>query len=149
MQSLNSLLANTTSYFSDASIHEKLKASLDPKLTCHCNANKVDKILILGPWALKAKHQDENHHADLKCMCEVTKEVFNRCKDNNKCHHGTNGPANIATYTVNAAAATSTAILGMIQCLAASVVESCDLLVDPRHHMVLLMTHDEVMGTTQ
>jgi len=31
----------------------------------------------------------------------------------------------------------------------ASVVKSCDLLVDPRHHMVSLMTHDEVMGTTQ
>ena len=29
------------------------------------------------------------------------------------------------------------------------VVESSDLLVDPGHHMVLLMTHDEVMGTTQ
>jgi len=29
------------------------------------------------------------------------------------------------------------------------VVKSCDLLVDPGHHMVLLMTHDEVMGTTQ
>jgi len=31
----------------------------------------------------------------------------------------------------------------------ADVVKSCDLLVDPRHHMVSLMTHDEVMGTTQ
>ena len=32
---------------------------------------------------------------------------------------------------------------------ASSVVESSDLLVDPRHHMVSLMTHDEVMGTNQ
>jgi len=31
----------------------------------------------------------------------------------------------------------------------AIVVESSDLLVDPGHHMFLLMTHDEVMGTTQ
>ena len=29
------------------------------------------------------------------------------------------------------------------------VVESSDLLVDPGHHMFLLMTHDKVVGTTQ
>jgi hypothetical protein len=47
MQSLNSLLANTTSHFSDISLCKKLEAGLDPKLTCCCNSNKVDKILVL------------------------------------------------------------------------------------------------------
>lgn len=47
MQSLSSLLANTPSHFSDASLQEKLEAGLDPELTCQCNTNKVDKILTL------------------------------------------------------------------------------------------------------
>ena len=80
------------------------------------------------PWALEVKHHDENCHADLKCTHEVTEEVFNRCEDNNKHCHGTNGLANTATYTVNAAAATSTAITGMIQCLAALTSAECDQL---------------------
>jgi hypothetical protein len=60
MQSLNSLLANTASHFSDTSLHEKLEVGLDPELTRCCNANKVDKILVLRPWALEVKCHDEN-----------------------------------------------------------------------------------------
>jgi hypothetical protein len=55
MQSLNSLLANTPLHFSDTSLHDKLEAGLNPELMCHCNANKVDKILVLRPWALEVK----------------------------------------------------------------------------------------------
>ena len=60
MQSLNSLLANTASHFSDALLCEKLEARLDPELTRRCNANRVDKILVLRPWALEVKCHDEN-----------------------------------------------------------------------------------------
>jgi hypothetical protein len=119
MQSLNSLLANTASHFSDASFREKLEAGLDPKLTRRCNANKVDKILVLQPWALEVKRHDENRRADLKCAREVTEEVFNRHEDNGKHRHNNNGPANAATYAANPSAATSAAIAGTIQCLAA------------------------------
>lgn len=119
MQSLNSLLANTASHFSDASLHEKLEAGLDPELTRCCNANKVDKILVLRPWALEVKRHDENRRANLKCAREVTEEVFNRREDNGKCHRNNNGPANAATYTANPGAATSAAIAGTIQRLAA------------------------------
>jgi hypothetical protein len=119
MQSLNSLLANTASHFSDASLHEKLEAGLDPKLTHHCNANKVNKILVLQPWALEVKRHNENCWANLKQAQEVTEEVFNRREDNGKCHHNNNGPANAATYTANPSAAASAAIAGTIQCLAA------------------------------
>jgi len=119
MQSLNSLLANTPSHFSDTSLHGKLEAGLDPELTCCCNANKVDKILILKPWALEFKQHDENHHADLKHARKVTEEVFNRYEDTTKHRCGANGPSNAATYTANAAAAITAVITGTIQCLAA------------------------------
>ena len=66
MQSLNSLLANTMSHFKDTSLHKKLEAGLNPELTCRCNANKVNKILVLRLWALEVKHHDENGWADLK-----------------------------------------------------------------------------------
>ena len=43
-----------------------------------------------------------------------------------------------------------TTALGETTCVIVyGVVESSDLLVDPGHHMFLLMTHDEVVGTTQ
>ena len=119
MQSLNSLLANTTSHFTDTSLCEKLKAGLDPKLTHHCNANKVDKILVLCLWALKVKHNDKNHWADLKQAQEVTEEVFNRCENSGKCHCNDNRPVNTITYTVNPNTATTAAIMGTIQHLAA------------------------------
>ena len=119
MQSLHSLLANTPSHFSDTSLREKLEAGLNPELTHCCNANQVDKILVLRPWALEVKRHDENRRTDLKCARKVTEEVFNRREDTNKRCHGTNGPANAATYTTNAAAATTAAIAGTIQCLAA------------------------------
>jgi hypothetical protein len=128
MQSLNSLLANTASHFSDSSLHEKLEAGLDPELMRCCNANKVDKILVLRLWALKIKRHDENRHTDLKWAHEVTKEVFNQRDDTNKCRRGTNGPANPATYTANAAAATTVAIAGTIRCLAALTDAKCDKL---------------------
>lgn len=127
IQSLNSLLANTALYFSDASLHEKLEAGLDPKLTC-CNANKVDKIVVLQPWAPGVKCHDKNHHADLKCTWEVMEEVFNRCEDSGKDCHNNNGLANAATYTANTGTATSAAIAGTIQCLAALTSAKCEQL---------------------
>ena len=51
------------------------------------------------------------------------------------------------------AASSTTAMAAWVALRAAfgqtSVVESCDLLVDPGCHMFSLMAHDEVMGTTQ
>jgi hypothetical protein len=60
VQSLNLLLANMPSHFSDTLLHEKLEAGLDLELACHCHANKVDNILILQPWALEVKQHDKN-----------------------------------------------------------------------------------------
>ena len=129
MQSLNSLLANTASHFSDTSLREKLEAGLDPELTRRCNANKVDKILLLRPWALEVKRHDENRRADLKRAREVTEEVFNRREDNGKRRRANNnsnnagrynnGAENTANYTANPAAATAAAIADTAQCLAA------------------------------
>lgn len=122
MQSLNSLLANTPSHFSDASLREKLEAGLDPELTRRCNANKVDKILVLRPWALEVKRHDENRRADLKRAREVTEEVFNRREDNGKRRRGnntSNNTSNAANFAANPGAATAAAIVGTIQRLAA------------------------------
>ena len=118
MQSLNSLLANTASHFTDASLCEKLEASLDPEVTHHCNANKVNKIFVLRSWALEVKCHAKNCWADLKQAQKVTEEVFNRHEDSGKCHHNNNGPVNTTTYTVNPNTATA-AIMGTIQRLAA------------------------------
>jgi hypothetical protein len=116
MQSLNSLLVNTASHFTDASLHEKLEASLNLELTHCCNANKVDKILVLWPWALEVKHHNKNCQADLKWALEVTEEVFNRCEDSGKCCHNNDRPVNT---TANPNTATATTIMGTIQHLAA------------------------------
>jgi hypothetical protein len=119
MQSLNSLLANTASHFSDTSLREKLEAGLDPELTCQCNANKVDKILTLRPWASEVKRHDENRQADLKQAQEVTEEVFNRCEDSGKRRHNNGGPTTATWYTANANGSAAAPVAGGVLRLAA------------------------------
>jgi hypothetical protein len=102
------------SHFSDTSLHKKLEAGLNLELMHWCDANKVDKILTLHPWALEVKHYTENCRADLKWAQEVTEEVFNRCEDSGKCHCNNSGHATAAAYTANSTTATATAVAGTV-----------------------------------